>query len=125
MSSRPSSSGARTATRQFPVHRDERGELVAVEGAELDFPVRRVFTVSGTDGGVPRGGHRAACTELVVLVTGSVTLTLGTARGTERHALTRPGDSVTITAGDQVDYRLHDAGSVIVVLCDEPYTEGR
>lgn len=121
MSSRPSSSGVPAATRQFPVHRDPRGELVVVEGAELDFAVRRVFTVTGTEGGGPRGGHRAECTELVVLVTGSATVSLETVRGAERHVLTTPGESVTITTGDQVDYQLGGAGSVIVVLCDQPF----
>lgn len=117
MSSPPSTSGSPARSRRFPAHLDGRGELVVVEGAELDFPVRRVFTVTGTDGGPPRGGHRAECTELVVLVTGSVTLTLGT----DRHVLTTPGDSVTISAGDRVDYQLDGSRSVIVVLCDEPF----
>lgn len=125
MSSKPSSSGIPVTPRRFPVHRDERGELVVVEGADLDFPVRRVFTVTGADGGAPRGGHRADCTELVVLVTGSVTLTIGTDHEPRGHALTTPGDSVTITAGDHVDYRLDGLHSSIVVLCDEPYAERR
>jgi hypothetical protein len=108
-------------SRRFPAHRDERGELVVVEGADLDFPVRRVFTVTGADGGGPRGGHRAECTELVVLVAGSATLALGTPRGTEHHELTTPGESVTITAGDHVDYQLDGSRSVVLVLCDEPF----
>ena len=117
MSSKPSSSGNPPTTRRFAAHRDERGELVVVEGADLDFPVRRVFTVTGTDGGGPRGGHRADCTEVVVLVTGSVALQVGA----DDHVLSTPGDSVTITAGDRVDYQLDGARSVIVVLCDEPF----
>ena len=121
MSSTPSATGIPVTGRRFPAHRDERGELVVVEAAELDFPVRRVFTVVGAEGGPPRGGHRAACTELVVLVSGSATLTLRTRRGTDHHVLTMPGDSVTITAGERVDYQLDGSHSVIVVLCDQPF----
>ena len=125
MSSRPSSSGIPATPRRFPVHRDDRGELVVVEGADLDFPVRRVFTVTGADGAAPRGGHRADCTELVVLVTGSVTLTIGTDRGPQSHALTTPGESVAITEGQHVDYQLGGSHSSIVVLCDQPFAERR
>ena len=125
MSSPPSASGAPAVTRRFPLHRDDRGDLVVVEGADLDFPVRRVFTVTGTDGGGPRGGHRADCTELLVLVTGSVSLALGTDDGTEHHVLTTPGESVTIAAGDHVTYQLAGSGSVVLVLCDEPFGERR
>ena len=121
MSSRPSSGGDPATTRQFPVHRDPRGELVVVDGADLDFAVRRVFVVSGTDGGGPRGGHHAECTELVVLVSGSATLSLGTPRGDEQHVLSTPGESVTIAAGDHVGYQLDGSGSVILVLCDQPF----
>ena len=57
----------------------------------------------------------------MVLVAGSADLTLGTARGAEHHELRTPGESVTITAGDHVDYQLDGSGSVVVVLCDEPF----
>ena len=110
------------ADRTFPVHRDDRGELLVVEGDELDFPVRRVFTVVGRAGGGPRGGHRATCTELLVLVSGAATVTLERSGPVaEVHVLEKPGDSVTIARGDHVDYQLDGPHSVVVVLCDEPY----
>ncbi|KQV77523.1 hypothetical protein ASC64_01360 [Nocardioides sp. Root122] len=110
------------AERTFPVHRDDRGELLVVEGDELEFPIRRVFTVVGRAGGAPRGGHRATCTELIVLVCGSATVTLGRAGTPDAvRVLEKPGDSVTIASGDHVDYQLDGAHSVVAVLCDEPY----
>jgi mannose-6-phosphate isomerase-like protein (cupin superfamily) len=110
------------ADRQFPVHRDDRGSLVAVEGGELDFDVARVFTVTGADGGGPRGGHRATCIELLVLVTGRAVVTLDSDdEPVSVHELTEPGSSVTIDRGSHVDYELDGSRSVIVVLCDEPY----
>lgn len=109
------------AERTFPVHRDERGELVAVEGADVGFEVKRVFTVRGTDERVPRGGHVTGCHELLVLVTGRVT---GAVRGDAGRAfdLTSPGDSAHLGPTDHVDYTL-DAESVLLVLCDRPFGE--
>jgi len=106
----------------FPVHRDDRGELVVVEGDGLGFDIRRVFTVSGTDGGGARGGHVAGCTELVVLVTGSAHVRVRRpGQPPTHHLLDEPGRAVTLRPEDHVEYDLDGAGSVIVVLCDEPY----
>jgi hypothetical protein len=113
------------ADQVFPVHRDDRGELVVVEGADVGFPIRRVFTVSGVDGGGSRGGHRADCTELLVLVAGTVTVRLRRAGQLVAHALGKPGDSITIEAMEHVDYDLGGDGSVIMVLCEEPYRRQR
>ena len=108
--------------RVFPVHRDPRGELVVVEGEDVGFAVRRVFTVSGLDGGGTRGGHLAGCTELLVLVTGSAAIRVRRAGETERSwLLDAPGQSVTIREKDHVEYDLGGAGSVLLVLCDAPY----
>ena len=112
--------------RTFPVHRDQRGELVVVEGTELDFPLRRIFTVSGVDGGGPRGGHRAGCAEVLVLVTGSARMRVQPGEGPERrHVLEEPGQSVTLRAEDYIEYDLGGAGSVLLVLCDAPYRRNR
>ena len=106
----------------FPVHRDDRGELVVMEGRDVGFDVARVFTVTGADGGGARGGHRATCIELLVLVVGRVVVTLGRDGGPDAvHDLRQPGASVTIAEGTHVDYQLDGAHSVVVVLCDAPY----
>lgn len=94
-----------------------------MEGDDVGFDVARVFTVTGADGGGNRGGHRAPCVELLVLVAGCVVVTLGGhdhAPGSV-HELDRPGAAVTILAGTHVDYVLDGPHSVIVVLCDAPY----
>lgn len=108
----------------FPVHADARGELVAVEGSDVGFPVRRVFTVTGAEGGTTRGGHTATCRELVVLVNGRAQVRLQRAGRSSKHDLAAPGSGVHIAPGDHVEYDLAGAHSVVVVLCDKPY-EGR
>jgi hypothetical protein len=106
----------------FPVHIDPRGMLIAVEGADVGFPVQRVFVVRGADPSLPRGGHAPGCRELLVLVAGRVT---GSVRSADREVafeLTAAGQSVRIDPTDLLDYVL-DADSVLLVVCDSPYGE--
>lgn len=109
-------------TQGFPVFTDARGELLAVEGADVGFPIARVFTVRGTDERSPRGGHVAGCRELLVLVAGRVSGTVLGASGRLAFDLTAPGESLHVGPSDLIDYAL-DADSVLLVLCDRPFEE--
>lgn len=102
----------------FPVHRDARGELVAVEGAEVDFPIARVFTVRGTSERLPRGGHTADCHEVLVLVSGTAEGTIGE----DAFSLESVGDSVKVRPGERIDFRL-DEHSVLLAVCDQPFRD--
>ena len=104
------------------VHDDDRGRLVPVEFDGLPFRVRRAFVVMAMSGAARRGGHRADCVELMVLVSGTVTVTLTEAGGTPvDHALRRPGDRLLIEAHVMVDYVLETGGSSVLVLADRPF----
>lgn len=104
----------------FPVHTDRRGTLLAVEGADVGFPVKRVFTVRGTAEQAPRGGHAPGCHELLVLVSGRVTGSVRRAGTEVAFDLSATGESVRVSPTDLVAYAL-DADSVLLVLCDQPY----
>ena len=104
----------------FPVHTDARGTLIAVEGADVGFPIQRVFVVRGTEPSLPRGGHAPECRELLVLVSGRVTGFVRNAGGEVAFDLTAAGQSVRVDPTDFVDYAL-DAASVLLVVCDQPY----
>ncbi len=106
----------------FPVHVDERGSLLAVEGVDVGFPVRRVFTVRGTAERLPRGGHTADCRELLVLVSGRVDGTVRDTKGERAFRLEVAGDSLHLDPTDSIDYAL-DAESVLLVLCDRPFED--
>ena len=42
----------------FPVHGDERGKLIAIEGEnDLEFDIKRVYYIYGTNTDVIRGKH--------------------------------------------------------------------
>ncbi len=108
---------------------DERGRLVPVELAEVPFVPARVFVVVATTGAVTRGGHAADCTELLVLVEGSASVTLTHVEGAPReHRLRAPGDRLLVAEGTHVEYTLDRPGSTVLVLADRPYAtpaEGR
>ena len=108
------------ALETFPVHLDPRGMLIAVEGADVGFPIQRVFVVRGTEPSLRRGGHAPQCRELLVLVSGRVTGSIRSTGGEVAFDLTAAGQSVRVEPTDFVDYAL-DAASVLLVVCDQPY----
>jgi hypothetical protein len=108
---------------RLPAWRDDRGTLVPVELADLDFVVRRVFTVVGLPGGVRRGDHRLTCRERIVLTGGRAEVETGPGPDGpfECQVLREPGQYLDVASGTWLRYRLADAGSAILVLADQPF----
>ena len=106
--------------------RDPRGSLLPVALADVAFPVRRVFVVTGARGGADRGNHPAPCGEAVVLISGSVSFTVASADGStlEEFALDEPGQRAVLHPGELVRYRLRDEHSRILVLAETAYDGG-
>jgi hypothetical protein len=102
---------------------DSRGALLPVDLDVAPFPVRRIFVVTGPEGGAQRGGHEVSCRELVVLVSGRAEIRLGSAvdQLAETVVLDRPGAGVALEQGEFMAYRL-DGASSILVLADQPYS---
>jgi hypothetical protein len=117
--------GERPVTRH-PVTVDPRGSLLAVEFAEVPFPVRRLFFVTGPPGGADRGDHRVPCGEAVVLISGTATFEVTSADGatTQELLLDEHGQTVVLVTGDHVRYHLQDEHSRVLVLAEEPYDGG-
>ena len=101
----------------LPLFTDPRGSLLPIEFDELPFAPVRIFLVTGPEEGARRGGHLVPCRELLVLITGSATVT--NAGRTTR--LDRPGQWVLLEHGKMVDYVLDPGSSTVAVLADEPY----
>ena len=103
-------------------HSDARGDLLAVELTRLPFDVRRVFIVHGPEHGAERGDHVVPCDQLMVLVRGSVEVTVGSDAAHAGTAVTLdvPGMSVPLPAGHYVRYRLA-APSCVMVLAEQSY----
>jgi hypothetical protein len=104
-------------------HADARGGLVAVELPLVDFEVRRVFVVAGSDGTADRGDHVIPCEQLMVLVQGSVDVSIGPDAEHLAPAVTldAPGMTLSLPAGGYVRYRLSGPSSVVMVLAEQVY----
>lgn len=110
---------------RFQVHGDDRGSLVALEnGHNLPFDVKRVYYIFGTKAGVPRGFHaHRKLKQVLVAMSGNVTVKTEHGGKTETHLLNRPDEGLLIEG--LVWREMHDFSSdcVLTVLADEYYNE--
>ena len=108
-----------------PMFLDARGTLVTIEFDDVPFTVRRMFAVTGPEHGATRGNHRLNCAELIVLLSGSVTIRLGRDADSldQKILLEMPGAALLVAEGAFLQYHLPDAGSSIVVLAERSYAE--
>lgn len=106
-------------TIQLPTFSDEKGMLSVLDDA-APFPIARVFWISGADGQT-RGGHRHKKTrQLLISVSGEVTIYLnnGVQENTvllsqsNQGLLVEPEDWHTMTFGPK---------SILLVLASHPY----
>lgn len=110
---------------EWPIHRDARGQLVAVEHpAQVPFPISRVFTISAVPSGVHRGGHaHRTCHELITVVGGSVRIVISDSEARQEVVLDSPGRGMHLAPGTWIEITHVDPGAVCVVLCSHPYEE--
>ena len=83
---------------RFQVHGDDRGSLIALEnGHNLPFDVKRVYYIFGTKADVPRGFHaHRQLKQVLVAMSGSVTVKTEHGGKTETHLLNRPDEGLLI-----------------------------
>ena len=107
------------------VRGDERGRLVAIEGAsDIPFAIARVYYVYATKPGVTRGLHaHRALHQMAVAVTGSCTMLLDD--GARRMTARLDGPAVGLTLPPMVWHEMSDfsADCVLMVLADAAYDE--
>lgn len=110
---------------RFQVHGDDRGSLIALEnGHNLPFDVKRVYYIFGTKAGVPRGFHaHRKLKQVLVAMSGSVTVKTEHGGKAETHLLNRPDEGLLIEG--LVWREMHDFSSdcVLTVLADDYYNE--
>ena len=115
-----------------PEHHDEsisvidevNAQLLAVEFESLPFIVRRIFVVSSQGVSVGRGNHLAGCNQLLILLSGKVSLSLlRPDKKISNLHLNEVGNSALIQPDDFVTYELLDSQSRILVLADKSYAE--
>lgn len=109
----------------LPVRGDERGSLVAVEGASsVPFAIKRVYYVYATKPGVTRGLHaHRALNQLAVAVAGSCTMLLDD--GAKRVEVRLDCPETGLTLGPMIWREMSNFSPdcVLMVLADAPYDE--
>ena len=105
------------------VNADERGELVAFEeGWNLGFPLRRFFCIRVRDGHATRAAHSCSCHELVIALTGAVTVDLDNGSERERVRLSAGDRALWIQPGVWRRFRDFLPDTVLVAAASEPYS---
>ena len=110
---------------QFPIHGDNRGSLIALEGgSDIPFEVRRVYYVYGTRSNMPRGFHaHKHLKQLLVAVSGSVTVSCEYGTRKEKFSLDSPEKGLLLEG--LVWREMHDFSPdcVLMVFASEHYHE--
>lgn len=107
------------------VRGDERGQLVAIEGAiDIPFDIKRIFYIYGTTEGLPRGNHAHYKTlQYLIAVSGSCKVTLD--NGTEQETFELDRRNIGLLQKELVWGVMHDFSDdcVLLVLASEHYDE--
>lgn len=107
----------------FPSLGDERGSLVALEGAQtVPFEIKRVYYIFGTEPSVARGFHaHRNLRQVAVCVTGKCRMILDDGEKREDAWLDSPNKGLVV--GGMVWHEMHDFSSdcVLLVLASEHY----
>lgn len=105
----------------FCVHGDERGSLIALEGErDIPFKVRRVYYIYDTQSDMPRGFHaHKHLKQLLIAVSGSVTITCEYGKKKERYLLETPSQGLLLEG--LIWREMHDFSPdcVLVVFASE------
>ena len=108
---------------EFPRHADTRGTLVPMDAGDLPFVPKRVFMVEGSDGGSIRGGHSHRSTrQLLICVSGEVTVNVRHATGSMPIKLIPNGVALLLEAGVWTTQEYRSTSDRLLVLASEPYS---
>lgn len=109
----------------FPIHGDERGQLVAVEELkDVPFDIKRVYYLYETVQGVCRGFHaHKNLQQVLICVHGSCKVLLDDGREKRDVLLDKPNEGLYIS--NNVWREMHDFSpdAVLLVLASQLYDE--
>lgn len=107
----------------FPVHGDERGKLIAIEGEnDLEFDIKRVYYIYGTNTDVIRGKHAHFNLKQVMLcINGSCDVLVDNGLEREIISLNSPHSGIYIHGFIWREMLHFSSDCVLLVLVDHPY----
>jgi hypothetical protein len=106
------------------LHHDERGELGVLEsGRHFGFDVKRVFYIKVETSDSVRGGHATSAAEVILALTGAVTIDVD--NGAERATVSLTDTTIALYIGPGVWLRLRNfiRGTVLMVLASQAYAD--
>ena len=109
----------------FPIHGDERGQLVALEPFhEVPFEIRRVYYMYDTVEGVTRGHHaHKSLQQILICVHGQCRIHLDNGKETAEVLLDKPWEGLYISHAIWREMYDFSPDAVLMVLASEPYDE--
>jgi hypothetical protein len=112
-------------TVEIPVRTGVPGSLGVIEFDSLDFVPQRLYWLAKVQPGEVRGNHaHKQLRQLLILISGSVTVEICRGRNCEMFELQREGSGLKISPGLWRNILNFSENAVIGVLCDSPYDEG-
>ncbi|MHA1598160.1 MAG: sugar 3,4-ketoisomerase [Alphaproteobacteria bacterium] len=113
------------ATLPVTCHENASGRLTVLQGGvDVAFDISRVFHVVGTDTETPRGKHaHLECKQALFCISGGCQVTLDDGANRKTMLLAAGGDGLYIPPGLWAEQRYMEQGTVLAVLCDQPYDE--
>ncbi len=111
---------------EFPVVKDERGNLTVVEGGGvLPFEISRVFYLDVVPAGASRAGHANRKTDQVlVALSGSFQVILDDGHRREKVRLSRSSDGLLIPHMIWRELEEFSSGAVCLVFASRAYEAG-
>lgn len=109
----------------IPKIADPRGNLSVIQQNDtLPFPIARVFYLYDVPADSSRGGHaHHHDNQFMIAMAGSFDVVLDNGREKRRYTLNRPYQGLLIPPGFWRTMDNFSAGSVCVVITDNPYDE--
>ena len=109
----------------LPKIADPRGNLtIAEERKDIPFDIKRVYWVYDVPSGENRGGHaHRQCSEFIVAVSGSFTVTLNNGTEQKTYLLNHPYQGLLVGTGIWRTLDDFSSGAVCLVLASERFAE--
>lgn len=109
----------------LPKIADPRGNLtIAEERKDIPFDVKRVYWVYDVPSGENRGGHaHRQCSEFIIAVSGSFTVTLSNGTEQKTYLLNHPYQGLLVGTGIWRTLDDFSSGAVCLVLASERFAE--
>ncbi len=102
---------------------ETNGTVTIFEEGAVPFPVRRVFLVEARSGEV-RGAHaHRACQQLLMAVSGQITVTISDGATESVHLLTNSTPGLIIPAMVWATQQYAGADAKLLVICDQLFDE--